>query len=85
MGFMDLVSMGLSFLGGFGVAAIGLYKFVASRITLDEARQIYRDAKKAIDDYRAAVANGSITPDDRLKIAEDAVATIEEIIKDLEQ
>lgn len=82
---MDFVSIGLGFLGGLAVAGIGLYNFVKARISPEEAKRIYQAAKQTIADYRVAMANGSLTPDEKLKIAEDAVKAVEEIIKDLEQ
>jgi len=82
---MDFITIGLSFIGGIAVSGIGLYNFVKKRISPEEAKRIYTAAKQTIDDYRAAMAKGSLTPDDKLKIAEDAVKAVEEIIKDLEQ
>jgi hypothetical protein len=81
----DFTTIGISFLGGMALSGIGLYNFIKARISPEEAKRIYAAAKQTIADYRAAIAKGSLTADDKLKIAEDAVKTLEEIIKDLEQ
>lgn len=82
---MDLITAGAAFIVGLISAAVGTYKFLASRITPEKAKRIYQDVKKTIADYEDAKSrDGTLNADDKIKLAEDVIATIEEIVKDLE-
>lgn len=80
---MDFITIGISFLGGLAVSGIGLYNFARKRISPEEAQRIYAKGKQTITDFRAAIAKGSLTVDDKLKLAEDVVQVLEETIADL--
>ncbi len=84
---MSLLESGGSFAIGALVATVSILKavwgYVTSHITRGQAQQIFTDAKKVIADYQTAKANG-MNPEDELKLAQDTIALIEEIIADLE-
>ncbi len=81
----DIVTIGESFVAGIVIAGFGVYRLVNSRITPEKAQRIRQDVEKAIADYNAAKEKGPLTADDKLKLAEDALDTLQEIVKDLEQ
>lgn len=74
-----------SFLGGVGATLLVVYRFIASRISPEEVRRIYNKAKKILDDYEKAKEDGKITLEERLKLAEETLELLKEIIKDLER
>lgn len=61
-----------------------MWRYVSSRITAEEAQRIYTKAKTTIDEYEKAKADGALTTDEKLKLADEAIGVIQEIIKDLE-
>ena len=70
----------LGILAGAGV----VYRYLTRTITPAEARDIYTKAKDAIDDYNRAIADGALTTDEKLKIAEKTLSTLETVIKAVE-
>ena len=60
------------------------YKYISRTLTPSEAREIYNKAKAAMDEYNAAMADGALTTDEKLKIAEKTLSTLETVIKALE-
>lgn len=74
-----------SFLGGVIATLVVVYRWVANRISPEEARRIYNKAKELIDDYKKAKEDEKITPEERAKLADDTLELLEEIIKDLKK
>lgn len=70
----------------FGIlaTAVAMYNYFRKSITPDEAMAIYGKAKAAIDEYNRAMADGAITTDEKLKIAEKTLSTLETVIKALQ-
>lgn len=69
---------------GLIVTGLAMWHYVSSRITAEEAQRIYTKAKTTIDEYEKAKADGALTTDEKLKLADEAIGVIQEIIKDLE-
>jgi len=67
-------------LAGAGV----VYRYLTRTITPAEARDIYTKAKDAIDDYNRAIADGPMTTEEKLKVAEKTLSTLATVIKALE-
>jgi len=61
-----------------------MYRYISKSITPAEAQDIYTKAKAAIDEYNRAMADGALTTDEKLKIAEKTLSTLETVIKALE-
>ena len=70
-------------LGGLAVAG-AVYRYLSRTITPAEAKEIYNKAKAAMDEYNTAIADGALTTDEKLKIAEKTLSTLETVIKALE-
>lgn len=70
----------------FGILATAgvMYNYFKKNITPDEAMGIYNKAKAALDEYNRAMADGAMTTDEKLKIAEKTLSTLETVIKALE-
>lgn len=70
----------------FGILATAglMYNYFKKNINPDEALAIYNKAKAAIDEYNTAIADGALTTDEKLKIAEKTLSTLETVIKALE-
>lgn len=70
----------------FGILATAgvMYNYFKKNITPDEAMDIYNKAKAALDEYNRAMADGAMTTDEKLKIAEKTLSTLETVIKALE-
>lgn len=70
----------------FGIlAALGyMYRYISKSITQDEALAIYNKARAALDEYNRAMADGTITTEEKLKIAEKTLSTLQTVIKALE-
>lgn len=75
----------LSFLVGIVAALVAAYRFLAARISPEEATAIYNKAKEAIDAYNKAMENGSLTTEEKLEIAEKTIAALHEVIKALKE
>lgn len=75
----------ISFVGGLFVAGVTAIGFIRNRISPSEAQDIYDQAKAAIDEYNKAKTEGTLTDQEKLKIAENVLQVFETIIKDLEQ
>ena len=75
----------LSFLTGIGTALVAAYGFIRSRITPKEASDIYLKAKATIDEYNNATEDGTITTEEKLRIANKSLLTIQTILKSLEK
>ena len=73
-----------SFLAGLAVAGGVAIVFIRKRISITEAQDIYNKTIKAINDYKATKAKGQITPDETIRIAEEALDAIGMFVKDLE-
>lgn len=82
---MDILAAFLGFLVGAVATLIAIYRYAASRISPEEAKQIYLKAKAAIERYNKAKEDGTITLEEKLEIAEDVLATLEELLKALKQ
>ncbi|MFH1296350.1 MAG: hypothetical protein ABIJ04_03650 [Bacteroidota bacterium] len=67
------------------IAVFGaLYKYISRTLTPSEAKEIYDKAKAAIDEYNTAIADGAITTEEKLKIAEKTLSTLQTVIEALE-
>lgn len=67
------------------IAVFGaLYKYISRTLTPSEAQDIYNKAKAALDEYNTAMADGALTTDEKLKIAEKTLSTLQTVIKALE-
>jgi len=72
-----------AFLGILATAGV-MYNYFKKNINPDEALDIYNKAKAALDEYNRAMADGAMTTDEKLKIAEKTLSTLETVIKALE-
>lgn len=81
----DLLTGGIlgAFFGGLAVAGAA-YRYISKSITPSEAKEIYDKAQAAIDEYNRAREDGTITTEEKLKIAEKALSTLETVIKSME-
>ncbi len=75
-----IVGLLLGFLAALGMA----YKYIWARLSPEEIQDIYLKAKAAIDEYNQAKLDGTLTTEEKLKIAEKALETLETLIKALE-
>ena len=66
--------------GAFGVA----YRYLSRSISSAEANEIYNKAMVAMVEYNRAKADGTITVEEKLRIAEKTLSTLETVIKSLE-
>lgn len=73
-----------SFILGAFAAGIALWRYVRNHISPEEAARIYKKASDAIQEYEKAKIDGNLTTAEKLIIAEDVIAVIDEVIKDLE-
>ena len=69
---------------GILAGAGAVYRYLTRTITPAEAQDIYTKAKDAIDDYNRAIADGALTTDEKLKVAEKTLSTLATVIKALE-
>ena len=60
------------------------YRYISKSITPAEAQDIYIQAKAAMDEYNRAMADGTITTEEKLKIAEKTLSTLQTVIKALD-
>ena len=74
-----------SFFGGVIATLLVVYRWIASRISPEEVRTIYNKAKELIDAYKKAKEDEKITLDEKLKLAEETIDLLEEIIKALKR
>ena len=75
----------LSFLTGIGTTLVATYGFIRSRITPKETHDIYRKAKDTIDEYNKSTEDDTISTDEKLRIANKSLLTIQTILKSLEK
>ncbi len=61
-----------------------VFRYLRRTLTPTEAKAIYDKAKAAVDEYNTAKADGTITQEEKLRIAEKVLITLETIVKDLE-
>jgi len=80
----DLLTAAEGVIVGIIATGLALYGYIKSRITVAEAQQIYTQAKAVVTEYNAAKATGTLTSDEKLKLAEEALATLMTVVKDLE-
>ena len=81
---MDLITGGIGFVIGAVGSAVALFKYLASRLSPEEVESIRIRLTTAINDYTKAKEDGLLTADEQLKLAEDALAVVEETLKALE-
>jgi hypothetical protein len=70
-------------LGGLTVAG-AVYRYLSRTINPAEAKEIYDKAKAAIDEYNTAMADGNLTTEEKLRVAEKTLSTLDTVIKALE-
>ena len=61
-----------------------MYRYISKSITPAEAQDIYIQAKAAMDEYNRAMADGTMTTEEKLKIAEKTLSTLQTVIEALE-
>jgi len=81
---MDLITGGIGFVIGAVGSAVALFKYMASRLSPEEVESIRIRLTTAINDYTKAKEDGLLTANEQLKLAEDALAVVEETLKALE-
>ncbi|MGB8216207.1 MAG: hypothetical protein WCE94_02805 [Candidatus Methanoperedens sp.] len=81
---MDLITGGIGFVIGAVGSAVALFKYLTSRLSPEEVESIRIRLTTAINDYKKAKEDGVLTADEQLKLAEDALAVVEETLKALE-
>jgi hypothetical protein len=81
---MDLITGGIGFVIGAVASTVALFRSLASRLSPEEVTSIRIRIATAIKDYNEAAQDGSLSTDEKIKLAEDALALIQEILKDLE-
>lgn len=81
---MDIITGGIGFVIGAVGSAVALFKYLASRLSPEEVESIRIRLTTAINDYKKAKEDGVLTADEQLKLAEDALAVVEETLKALE-
>ncbi len=64
----------------FGIA----YRYISRTVSPVEAKAIYDKAMVAMDEYNRAKADGTMTPEEKMRVAEKALSTLETVIKALE-
>lgn len=74
----------VGFLLGLLAALASAYKYIWARISPEELQDIYLKAKAVIDEYNKAKQDGTITTEEKLKLAEETLLTLETVIKALE-
>jgi hypothetical protein len=75
---------GIGFVIGAVGTAITMFKYLASRFSPEEIASVRIRLTNAISDYKKAKEDGVLTADEQLKLAEDALAVVEETLKALE-
>ena len=76
--------------GGIGLvigavgSAVAMFKYLASRLSPEEIESVRIRLTRALDDYKKAKEDGVLTADEQLKLAEDALAVVQETLKALE-
>lgn len=69
---------------GILVAGAAVYKYVKTSISPTEAMEIYGKAMSVMNNYNNAMAHGPLTTEEKLKIAEETLSTLQTVIKALE-
>lgn len=80
----SLITGGIGFVIGTVGSAIALFKYMARRLSLEELTSIRIRLTTTIETYKKAKEDGLLTADEQLKLAEDALAVVEETLKALE-
>ena len=81
---MDLITGGIGFVIGAVGSAVAMFKYLASRLSPEEIESVRIRLARALDDYKKAKEDGVLTADEQLKLAEDALAVVQETMKALE-
>ncbi len=78
------ITGGIGFVIGAVGTAVTMFKYLASRFSPEEIDSIRIRLTTALKDYEEAKADGVLSTDEKLKLAEDALAVVQETIKALE-
>jgi hypothetical protein len=81
---IDLTSGGIGLAVGVVTSTVATFRYLASRLSPEEIAAIRTKVVNAIKDYNDAIQDGTLSTEERLKLAEDALGIIQEIVKDLE-
>lgn len=81
---MDIITTAGAFIIGAASAAIAAIKYLGSRFSQAEIEVIRKEVATAIADYEQAKQDGKLTADEKIKLAEDVLALIQEALKALE-
>lgn len=81
---VDFLSGFVGFLAGIAVTVPALYHYLKSRISPSEAYEIYQKVKKTIEDYNTAMQDGNLSEKEKLELAQDTLAILQELLEALE-
>lgn len=80
----SLITGGIGFVIGAVGSAVAMFKYLASRLSPEEIQSVRIRLTNATETYKKAKEDGVLTADEQLKLAEDALAVVEETLKALE-
>jgi len=80
----SLITGGIGFVIGAVGSAVAMFRHLASRLSPEEIQSVRIHLTNAIETYNKAKEDGVLTADEQLKLAEDALAVVEETLKALE-
>jgi hypothetical protein len=78
------ISGGIGLVIGAVGTAVAMFKHLASRLSPEEIQSVRIRLTNAIETYKKAKEDGVLTADEQLKLAEDALAAVQETLKALE-
>ncbi len=78
------ITGGIGFVIGAVGTAVSMFRYLARRLSPEEIDSIRIRLANALKDYEEAKADGVLSTEERLKLAEDALAVVQETIKALE-
>jgi len=80
----SLITGGIGFVIGAVGSAVALFKYMARRLSPEELTSIRIRLTTARETYNKAKEDGVVTADEQLKLAEEALAAVQETLKALE-
>lgn len=80
---MDYITVVIGFISGIVTSVLYYIRFVSSRVTIDEAKTIYTKVNDIVVEYNKAKQDGTITLEEQLRIAEESMEAVQEIVKSL--
>jgi len=80
----SLITGGIGFVIGAVGSAVAMFRHLASRLSPEEIHSVRILLTNAIETYNKAKEDGVLTADEQLKLAEEALAAVQETLKALE-